>query len=150
MNADDASDVRPGRVAAREQGVLSPLFDCGVTKSEVRETAKELGLSNWDKPAAACLSSRIPYGAEVTGSALGQVGEAEAALKALGFAIVRVRHQGDTARIEVPGDDIVRLVSLRNEVVAALKGFGFGYVSLDLEGFRSGSLNEALRFTSVR
>ena len=145
MNADDATDVRPGRAAAREQGVMSPLYDCGLTKDEVRAAAKELGLSNWDKPAAACLSSRIPYGSAATPSALGQVGGAEAALKAMGFGIVRVRHHGDTGRIEVPAGEMAKLVSLRDEVVRALKGFGFAYVSLDLEGFRSGSLNEALR-----
>ena len=144
MNKDDASDIRPGRVAAREQGIISPLYDCGIGKEEIREAARELGLPNWDKPAAACLASRIPYGSEVTDAALSQIGQAELFLKQLGFATVRVRHTGDTARIEIPTAEIERFASLREKIVPSLKSMGFTYVSLDLEGFRSGSLNESL------
>lgn len=143
-NADDLGDHRPGRRAAREHGVRSPLVEAGLGKQDIRDWARELGLAVWDKPAAACLSSRIPYGSPVTREKLERIDRAESALKRLGFRQCRVRDHGAVARIEVEADDIPRLVSLRAEVVAAVKEAGFGYGSLDLEGFRSGSMNEAI------
>lgn len=144
-NADDSGDYRPGRKAAKEHGVRSPLAEAGMSKQEIREWAKELGLSVWDKPAAACLSSRVPYGSPVTLEKLTRIDQAEAALKALGFRQCRVRDHGAIARIEVEGSEFPRLVECRERVVAALKQAGFSYVSLDLEGFRSGSMNEVIQ-----
>ncbi len=143
-NADDVGDFRPGQDAARERGVISPLRDAGITKAEVRALARALGLPNWDKPAAACLSSRIPYGTPVTRDALRRVERAEAALHELGFRQVRVRHHETVARIEVPIEDLERLMHLREEVVRRVKAAGYVYVALDLQGFRSGSSNEVL------
>ena len=143
-NADDLGDHRPGRRAAALHGVRSPLAEAGMGKREIREWAKELGLEVWDKPAAACLSSRIPYGSAVTMEKLARIDRAEAALKAFGFRQCRVRDHGGAARIEVEVAAIPRLIDCRLEVAAALRECGFGYVSLDLEGFRSGSMNEAI------
>jgi uncharacterized protein len=143
-NADDRGDFRPGRRAAREHGVRSPLAEAGMGKQEVREWARELGLAVWDKPAAACLSSRIPYGTEVTPERLRQVGEAEAGVKRLGFAQCRVRHHGDVARLEIEPEVIGEALIRREEIAAAVKAAGFLYVALDLEGFRSGSMNEGI------
>ena len=144
MNADDTQDVRPGRAAARELGVLSPLCDLGFHKNDVREAAKILGLRNWNKPAAACLASRIPYGTMVTVRVLSKIEQAEAMLHDLGFHEVRVRHHGDVARLEVPAHQLPLALHLRESIVAALKSAGYVYVAMDLEGFRSGSANEVL------
>lgn len=143
-NADDTGDHRPGRQAARAHGVRSPLAEAGMTKNEIRDWARELELSQWDKPAAACLASRIPYGSEVTREKLQRVERAEVALKALGFRQCRVRDHGAVARIEIEPERIEAFVAHRESVAATLKSVGFAYVSLDLEGFRSGSLNETL------
>jgi len=142
-NADDLVDVRPGLAAAAERGVLQPLADAGLTKEDVREASRALGLPTWDKPASACLSSRVAYGLTITVEGLARIGLAERALKDLGFRQVRVRDHGDIARIEVDGDDVARLaqVEVRGRVIAALKDLGFRFVTVDLEGFRSGSMN---------
>ena len=143
---DDLGDWRPGRRAAEESGVESPLAELGFTKADVRAVAAHFGLASHDKPASPCLASRIPYGSEITREKLVAVERAEAVLQAQGFRELRVRHHGDTARIEVPAEDIVRLAdpAVRGAVVEALKPLGFLFVTLDLEGFRSGSLNAAL------
>lgn len=141
---DDLSDHRPGLRAAAERGVRTPLVDAGFTKADVRAAARQLRLPVWDKPAAPCLASRIPYGTPVTISTLNRVGRAEAALRALGFAELRVRHYGDVARVELPLPDLARALELRVEVVAAVRGAGYLHVTLDLEGLRSGNLNAAL------
>jgi uncharacterized protein len=143
-NADDTGDHRPGRRAAREHGVLSPLQEAGLTKAEVREWARDLGLANWDKPANACLSSRVPFGMEVTPRKLAQIEAAESALRAFGFRQCRVRHHGQVARVEIESDQMELAFARRIEMAHVLKAAGFLYVSLDLEGFRSGSLNAAL------
>ena len=143
-NADDVGDHRPGRQAAREHGVRSPLQEAGFTKAEVRELARELGLPNWDKPAAACLASRIPYGTLITIQTLSQVEQAEAALKRLGFKQLRVRHHDNIARIEIEPDEFARILNYRDEITRSLKNLGYAYITLDLEGFRSGSMNEVL------
>ena len=146
---DDLSDHRPGQRAAAERGVRTPLADAGFTKADVREAARELGLSVWDKPAAACLASRVPYGTPVTLGTLDRVGRAEAAVRALGFADLRVRHYGDLARLEVPVADLPRVLDRRDEVVAALRAAGYLYATVDLEGLRSGNLNAALGRRSI-
>jgi uncharacterized protein len=139
--ADDADDHRPGHGSAVRRGIRFPLLEAGMGKAEIRAAARRLGLSNWNKPSFACLSSRIPHGTEVTVEALRQIESAEAAIKALGFAQVRVRHHGDVARIEVEPAEIARLVSERARVVEALRSAGYRFVSLDLEGYATGSLN---------
>jgi pyridinium-3,5-biscarboxylic acid mononucleotide sulfurtransferase len=144
VNLDDLGDHRPGQRAAADRGAVFPLVDAGFTKAEVRETARRLGIEVWDKPAAACLASRVPYGTPVTLGTLTQVAVAERGLRALGFAQLRVRHYGDLARIELDGPDVERAVRLRADVVAAVKSAGYSYVTLDLEGFRSGNLNQAV------
>jgi uncharacterized protein len=143
-NADDAGDHRPGRMAASQFHVRSPLLEAGFTKTEIRQLAKELGLSNWNKPAAACLSSRIPYGTPITLTILSQVERAEAMLHGLGLRQLRVRHHGNVARIEAEPNDFSRLLEHRNEIVTKLTDIGYAYVTLDLAGFRSGSMNETL------
>lgn len=143
-NADDVGDHRPGRRAAREQGVRSPLQEAAITKAEVRAMARELGLPIWDKPAAACLASRIPYGSRVTDAKLSQVERAEAVLRELGIRQLRVRHHDQVARLEVEPGDIATVMEHRGEITERLKRLGFVYVTLDLDGFRSGSLNEVL------
>lgn len=143
-NADDRGDFRPGRRAAREHGVRSPLAEAGLGKQEIREWARELGLAVWDKPAAACLSSRIPYGLPVTLEKLTRIDRAEAALKTLGFRQVRVRDHDGVARVEVEVEQLPAALEQRDQLVAAVREAGFAYVTLDLEGFRSGSLNEVL------
>ena len=142
VNLDDLGDHRPGQRAADQRGAAFPLVTTGFTKADVRAASLALGLRTWDKPAAACLASRVPYGTEVTVALLSQVDRAEAALKRLGFTELRVRHYGDTARIEVPLDQLLDVVARRGEVVAATKAAGYSYVTLDLEGFRSGNLND--------
>ena len=143
-NKDDEGDYRPGRKAAKELGVVSPLSVAGVGKAEVRELAKHLGLPSWDKPALACLSSRFPYGQEITPEKLSQVARAEEFLRKEGFRQVRVRHHGEIARLEVAPAEMERAFALREEISAELKDAGFLYVTLDLAGYRSGSLNAAL------
>jgi pyridinium-3,5-biscarboxylic acid mononucleotide sulfurtransferase len=143
-NKDDEGDYRPGRKAARELGVVSPLSIAGITKAEVRELAKVLGLPSWDKPALACLSSRFPYGQEITPEKLAQVARAEEYLRREGFTQVRVRHHGEIARLEVGPDEMQRAFERREEISAELLDAGFLYVALDLAGYKSGSLNAAL------
>jgi uncharacterized protein len=140
-NLDDLGDYRPGLVAAAEHLVRHPLVEAGFDKQDVREASRELGLPTWDKPQSACLSSRIPFGVRITVEELSRVGRAERALKELGFRQVRVRVHGDVARVEVEQQDIARLVEHREDVVGALKALGYRFVSVDLEGFRSGSMN---------
>ncbi len=144
VNVDDLGDHRPGQRAAAEAGAVFPLVDAGFTKADVREASRRLGLRTWDKPAAACLASRVPYGTEVSVGILGRVERAEAALHDMGFRQCRVRHYDDTARIEVEIDEIQRLLDRRVEVVAAVRACGYRYVTVDLEGFRSGNLNAVL------
>jgi pyridinium-3,5-biscarboxylic acid mononucleotide sulfurtransferase len=143
-NKDDEGDYRPGRKAARELGVVSPLSAAGVGKAEVRELARHLGLPSWDKPALACLSSRFPYGQEITPQKLAQVAHAEEFLRAEGFRQVRVRHHGEIARLEVGPEEMERAFASREKISAELKQAGFLYVALDLSGYESGSLNAAL------
>lgn len=143
-NADDLNDHRPGRKAARDRGVKSPLQEAGLSKSEIRTLARELRLPNWDKPAAACLSSRIPYGSRISVEKLSQVEHAESVLKGLGFNQLRVRHHDQIARIEVPIDDFGSIMAQRSEIITQFKELGYHYVTLDLAGFRSGSMNEVI------
>jgi uncharacterized protein len=144
VNLDDLGDHRPGQRAAAEAGAAFPLVEAGFTKQRIRECSRELGLRTWDKPAAACLASRIPYGTPVSLGTLQSVAAAESALHALGFAELRIRHHGDVARVEVPVDELAAVVDRRETVVAAVRSAGYAYVALDLEGFRSGSLNRVL------
>lgn len=145
-NLDDTGDHRPGRRAAADHGVRSPLIEAGLSKQEIRELSRERGLPTWDKPAMACLSSRIPYGSPVTVEALDQIEEAELFLRSLGLRQLRVRHHGQVARIELDDSGMAVLMSggRRQAVVERLKQLGFSYVTLDLAGFRSGSMNEVL------
>jgi uncharacterized protein len=151
-NLDDLGDYRPGLDAARQAGVVSPLVDAGFTKADVRAGAALIGLGIWDKPAAACLSSRIPYGTSVTRERLSQIGGFEADLKRLGFRQVRVRYHGDLARIELGLDELTRAAEAhaRGTIVEAGKKHGFRYVTLDLGGYRTGSHNEVLVGKSLR
>ncbi|MDO9066728.1 MAG: ATP-dependent sacrificial sulfur transferase LarE [Chloroflexota bacterium] len=143
-NADDSGDYRPGRQAARERGVRSPLDEVGLTKAEIRQLARDLGLPNWDKPSAACLSSRIPYGTSITPETLARIQQAELVLQRKGFRQVRVRDHGQVARLELPPADLPTALAQREEIVTELKDLGYSYVALDLQGFRSGSMNEVL------
>jgi len=143
-NADDAGDFRPGRDAAAEHGIRSPLMEAGITKAEVRVLAKKLGLPNWNKPSAACLSSRIPYGTQVTIPLLSQIERAEDALRVLGIQQLRVRHHQNLARIEVDPADFPQILEHRERILQSLKAIGYAYITIDLAGFRSGSLNEIL------
>lgn len=146
MNCDDRGDWRPGQQSAREHGVRAPLDEAGLGKSEIRALAHALDLPVWDKPAAACYSSRIPYGTPVTVETLRQIGRAERALRALGLRQVRVRHHDQLARIELAPDELARVLdpTLREQVVSSVRAAGYLYVTLDLLGYRTGSLNEAL------
>ena len=144
VNVDDLGDHRPGPRAAAERGARFPLVEAGLTKDDVRALSRHLGLRTWDRPAAACLASRLPYGTPVSVGVLSRVERAEAALHRLGFAALRVRHYDDTARIEVPVDDLPAVVDRRGDVVAAVRRAGYRYVTVDLEGLRSGNLNAAL------
>ncbi|MDD4016878.1 MAG: ATP-dependent sacrificial sulfur transferase LarE [Kiritimatiellae bacterium] len=146
-NADDAGDYRPGRRAADELGVKSPLMEAGLTKAEIRALSRNAALPTADKPAMACLASRIPYGTPVTVGVLAQVERAEEVLRAAGFAQCRVRHHGEVARIEVAIADLPRLLeeSVREAVVRGIQAAGYRYVTLDLQGYRMGSLNEGVR-----
>jgi uncharacterized protein len=145
-NTDDLKDHRPGRKAAKEFDVRSPLVEAGISKAEVRELARMLNLPVWDKPSLACLSSRIPYGTRITAGMLRTIQSAEDQLRALGFRQVRVRHHGDTARIEIERADFRRLLDdgAAEEITAAFRKLGFTYVCLDLAGYRTGSMNEGL------
>jgi uncharacterized protein len=146
-NSDDADDYRPGRRAARELGVRSPLREAGLTKPEIRQLSRELGLPSWNKPAYACLASRIPYGQVITTAKLRQVDAGEDLIRTLGLSWqVRLRHEGDTARIEVEAEAIERFLDgdVRRRVLSGLRALGFKFVALDLEGYRCGSLNRVL------
>lgn len=148
-NMDDLGDHRPGRVAASEHSVRSPLIEAGLTKADIRELSKARGLPTWDKPAMACLSSRIPYGTPVTVQALDRIGASEAFLRGLGIRQLRVRHHDDVARIEVDAEALPIVVEHRERIVRRLKNLGYKYVTLDLAGFRSGSMNEGLVASSA-
>jgi uncharacterized protein len=145
-NADDRGDYRPGRQAAREFGVRSPLDEVDLTKDEIRELSRQVGLPTWDEPASACLSSRIPYDHEVTIEKLRAIEEAEQTLRRLGFRVFRVRHHDDVARLEIARGEMTRALDaeVNAAIVRELKAIGFRYVSLDLQGYRTGSLNEGL------
>jgi uncharacterized protein len=151
VNVDDQSDYRPGQKAAQQHHVAAPLLESGLTKSDIRQLAHEAGLRIWDKPASACLSSRIEYGRPVTREALAAVEEGEEALRRLGFRQFRVRHHGEIVRIEISREELPRAMTM--EMAATLtgvfKGLGFSYVTLDLEGFRSGSMNALLSVGSL-
>ena len=145
-NADDLGDFRPGLKAARDFTVRSPMVEAGLTKADIRALSKEMDLPVWDKPAQACLASRIPYGTMVTVEALTQIAKAERGLRQAGFRQLRVRHHGDVARIEVPVEDLASLIDeeTRNTIVKKIREAGYLYVTMDLAGFRSGSMNEAI------
>ncbi len=143
-NLDDTRDVRPGRKAMKEGGFRSPMIEAGMSKADVRAAAQALGLSNWDKPAMACLASRIPYGTQVNTQNLKQVELAEAFLHGLGMRQVRVRHHGSLARIETDPSEFAPLVAAREDIAARFKEIGFTHTSLDLAGYRQGSLNESI------
>jgi uncharacterized protein len=150
-NADDRDDYRPGRQAAREFGVISPLDEAGLTKDDIRALSREAGLPCWDEPASACLSSRIPYFSEVTGEKLRAIERAERAVRALGFRIVRVRHHGDVARIELGADELARAAvpEMAGDIDRAVRAAGFQSVTVDPRGYRLGSLNEGLELRLV-
>tara|TARA_B100000745_G_C20025990_1_gene349050 strand:- start:135 stop:770 length:636 start_codon:yes stop_codon:yes gene_type:complete len=145
-NLDDTGDFRPGMNSAKQRGVRSPLVEALLTKEEIRQLSRQMGLSTWDKPAQACLSSRIPYGSPVTTQALERISKAEAYLHSLGINEVRVRHHEDIARIEISPQDFAILLDsdTRDQVSKHFRSIGYNYVTLDLDGFRSGSLNEVL------
>lgn len=145
FNIDDRGDHRPGRKAAREFGVRSPLDECGFTKQDIREAARQISLPVWDKPALACLSSRFPYGTQITPARLTQVGRCERFLRDLGFRVCRVRYHNEVARIEIEPELLPELFmpAVRSEIVRVFQDAGFSFVTVDLQGFRSGSLNEA-------
>lgn len=149
-NADDGGDFRPGMRAARDLGVRSPLQDVGLTKAEIRQLSAEFGLRTAEKPAVACLSSRFAYGDPITVEKLRQVGDAERAIKALGFRGFRLRHHGEIARIEVREEELERAFALRREMSEAVKAHGYRYVALDLDGYESGSMNRVLPLTVIR
>lgn len=146
LNLDDKSDYRPGHKAAHQHGVSAPLFDAGMTKADIRELSRLAGLSTWDRPAAACLSSRIQYGIEVTPERIRQVERGEEALRQLGFRVYRVRYHGDLARLEFGQDELPRALdpAMASHFSRIFKGLGFKYVTLDLDGYRQGSFNAAL------
>ena len=150
-NADDRGDYRPGRQAAREFGVLSPLDAADLTKDDIRELSRRAGLPTWDEPASACLSSRIPYFSEVTGEKLRMIEAAEAVLRDFGFRVCRVRHHDAIARLELGADEIARAVEpeMSAAIDAALRAIGYAHVTVDLRGYRLGSLNDALRLRPV-
>jgi uncharacterized protein len=150
-NADDRGDYRPGRQAAREFGVRSPLDEVGLTKAEIRELSHQAGLPTWDEPASACLSSRIPYHSEVTDEKLRMIERAETVLHDLGFRVCRVRHHDQLARLEIGVDELPRALQpdVRDRLLAGLKAIGYAHVTIDLQGYRMGSLNEGLRLRPV-
>ena len=146
VNADDEGDFRPGQQAARQHQVLAPLLEAGLNKAEIRELARQADLRLWDKPASACLSSRMEYGRAVTPEALSVIERGEDALRAMGFRQFRVRHHGEIVRIEIAREELPRALTVERtqEFTAVFKGLGFKFVTLDLEGFRSGSMNQLL------
>jgi pyridinium-3,5-biscarboxylic acid mononucleotide sulfurtransferase len=144
-NADDASDYRPGARAVQELGVVSPLAQVGIRKVEIRALAHALGVPVWDRPSAPCLATRFPYGSQITRDGLAQIAQGEAFLIEQGFSPVRVRHYGQTARLEVAPGEIARLAAQRETVLPFFKALGFTYVVIDLAGYRSGSMNEVLK-----
>ena len=146
-NLDDLGDIRPGRKAAAEYGVRSPLIEAQFTKQDVRDLAQAIGIPNWDKPSAACLSSRIPHGTPVTIQLLSQVEQAELIIHGLGIRQARVRHHGEIARVEVPPDDFDIVLAQREKIVEQLRSIGYTFVALDLVGYRMGSLNQLLKVT---
>ena len=148
-NLDDLGDHRPGLVAASDHNVKQPLVEAGFRKADIRALAEHLGLENARKPQAACLSSRFPYGTHIDEGKLAQVEAAEAALEALGFTQLRVRHHGDVARLELLPDDLLRAVEQRSAIEAAVKAAGYRFVAVDLGGFRSGSLNEGIQIVNL-
>ncbi len=144
-NLSDEKDYRPGNIAKKELNIRSPLKEAGFTKEEIRKFSKILGLSTWDKPSLACLASRIPYSIKISSKLLARINTAENYLRKMGFRQVRVRHYNGLCRIEVDKNDISRLISKRNQVVGRLKKLGYNYVTIDLEGYRMGSLNEVIK-----
>jgi pyridinium-3,5-biscarboxylic acid mononucleotide sulfurtransferase len=152
VNVDDQGDWRPGQQAARNHGVAAPLLEAGLTKKDIRDLARAEGLRVWEKPASACLSSRIEYGRAVTREALEQVERGEDALRELGFRQYRVRHHGDIVRVEIARDEMARAMTteMAAEFTRIFKGLGFKFVTLDLEGFRSGSMNAVLPVESLK
>jgi len=144
-NADDVGDYRPGMRALKELGILSPLMDVGLKKEEIRRLSKDLGLPTWNKPALACLATRIPYNTRITDKALSMIEEGEDFLRSLGFIQVRLRHLDNTAKIEVLPEDMPRLLELRDTVVERLKSIGYTYITMDLEGYNTGSMNRIIR-----
>ena len=152
VNVDDTADFRPGHRAAREHGVRAPLLEAALTKAEIRELSKREGLPTWDRPAAACLSSRIPYGTTVTKERIQLVEDGEEALKNLGFRVFRVRYHDELVRIEVGAEELPRALTpeMAERLTEIFKGLGFKYVTLDLEGYRQGSLNEILPLAQVK
>jgi pyridinium-3,5-biscarboxylic acid mononucleotide sulfurtransferase len=152
VNVDDQGDFRPGQKAARQHGVAAPLLDAGLTKNDIRQLAHEAGLRVWDKPASACLASRIEYGRPVTTQALSAVEEGEESLRLLGFRQFRVRHHGQIVRIEIAREELARAMTpeMAQQFTSIFKALGFTYVTLDLEGFRSGSMNALLPVDSLR
>lgn len=149
-NADDGGDFRPGMRAAEQLAIRSPLLEAGLTKDDIRAESRAMHLPTWAKPAMACLASRIPYGCEVTEAALGRVETGEDALKDLGFATCRVRDHYPVARIEVPADDLSAVIRSRQRIIEALRSAGYKYIALDIEGFRSGSMNDVLPDSAKR
>ena len=150
-NADDRGDYRPGRQAAREFGIVSPLDEAELSKDDIRALSREAGLPTWDEPASACLSSRIPYFSEVTDEKLRAIEQAEDAIRALGFRVLRVRHHGEVARIELGRDEMPRAFEpdVADAIDRALRALGFKYVTIDIKGYRLGSLNEGLKLRPV-
>lgn len=144
-NVSDRKDYRPGNIAKKELNIRSPLQEAGFTKKEVRKFSRVFGLSTWDKPSLACLASRIPYSIEISSNLLGRINRAENYLRKMGFKQVRLRHYNGLCRIEVDKNDILRLISKRNRVVDKLKKLGYDYVTIDLEGYRTGSLNKVIK-----
>jgi uncharacterized protein len=152
VNVDDQGDYRPGQNAARQHGVAAPLLEAGLTKADIRELSQQSRLRVWDKPASACLSSRIEYGRPVTREALAQVESGEDALRDLGFRQFRVRHHGQIVRIEIAGEELPRAFDpkMTTEFIRIFKALGFEYVTLDLQGFRSGSMNAVLPISALK
>jgi pyridinium-3,5-biscarboxylic acid mononucleotide sulfurtransferase len=145
MNVEDTLDIRPGRAAAMKHGVRSPLHECGFSKEDVRRVARHLGLRVWDKPAAACLASRVAYGTQVTNELLHRIEKAEGFLQSLGFSELRARHHGDIVRLEIPAAEMALAMEHAAALVSGLKALGWLYVTLDLEGLRHGSMNAPLQ-----
>ena len=144
-NISDTKDYRPGNIAKKELGIKSPLLDAGFSKQDICKLSKKLGLLSWNKPSLACLASRIPYGIKITAGLLKRIDQAEAYLVSLGFKVVRLRHYNGLCRIEVDKNEIPRLINKRQVIVSKLKKIGYNYITLDLEGYRTGSLNEVIK-----